>query len=613
MEEGTQMSRYSDDPIDLEDLLRHTSVNRRQALKLGAVASAAGLLAACEGQQSAGGGGQASGSRGPVTMSVANTPRHETVVIEQNTTFTVFDSFNMFVPNGSNYQSGFEEICQEYLWYLNFATGKLVSWLATGYHYNGDYTQFTMTLDPKVHWSDGRPFTSKDVKFSIELLQKHPVLLNSTSVDQQAKSIATPDDHTVVIDLTTRNTRYHYDFICAVVSGLYVVPEHIWGSQDPTSFKFNPPVLTGPYKLDKVYQNQLMFVWKRHPNYWNRDRIRFAPTYVAYRNAPSADSDLQQFQAADVDESNVKWPLVASLVAQRTPNIIATTTWDPCPRGFAVNCHPSKGLLADSRMRQALSYLVDREKVASTTAQPVTIPAVYPWAPYEQNKKWENDKIVSRWAHSYNPSKAEQILDQLGARKGSDGKRSYQGQPLRYTIVSNQAPPAGTFLTCQLFQSALQSVGIDANIDVDATNYTSRQAQGNFDILYFTVCAESNDPYQLYQKYFNGENGIAPLGQNALPGQTFMRFQDDQFNRLLGQLRSADPNEPGTKNLYDQILNEFFKQQPLIMVNQVLGGTPNNTTWWTGWPTSKNLYDTPNNWWGQFLFVVSHLQPTGKR
>jgi peptide/nickel transport system substrate-binding protein len=606
------MSRYSDDGIDIEDLVRHTSLSRRQALKLGMLAPAgAALLAACANDQGARTTGS-SGGGGPATMSVAQTPRHETVIVEQ-VAFTVFDSFNVYVPNGANPANGFGEICQEYLWYLNFATAKITPWLATGYQYNRDYTQLTMSLDPKAHWNDGHPFTSTDVKFSIEMLQKHPTLLNSTAIDAEAKQVRTPDDHTVVIDLDRRNTRYHYGFICAITSGFHVMPEHLWGSQDPTSYKFNPPVLTGPYKLSKVYRDQMMFVWEKDPNYWNRDKISFAPRYVVYRSSPSADSDLQQFRSADVDESQVKWPLVSSLVAQGTPNVVATTMWDPCPHFFAVNCHPSKGLLADYRMRQALSCLVDRQKVAKVLYQPATAPAVYPWAPFSQNRKWENDKIAARYPHTYDPAKAAQILDGLGAKKGPDGKRTYNGQPLSYTIACNMAPPDANFQTCQLLQNELQAQGIGATVVVDTANFPNRLAQGNYDILLSWLCNESMDPYQVYTS-FSGAKGVAAIGQPPLAvGQNPYRFQNDDFDGLLARVDGIDPNSPSAKGAYDQLLDAFFKLQPIIMVNQMLDPFSNNTTWWSGWPTNDNLYITPNNWWGQFMFVVSHLKATGKR
>lgn len=610
------MSRYSDDRIDLEDLIR-TRLNRRQALKLGALApAAAGLVAACGGSPSHSSTSpvlDSSRHPGPVTMSVANTPRHQTVVLEQGT-FTVFDSFNPFIPKGVDYANGFGEICMEYLWYLNFATGKITPWLATGYHYSRNYTRFEMTLDPKAHWSDGHPFTSKDIKFTIEMLQKYPVLLNSSFVDQEAKQVSTPNDNEVVIDLTAPDARYHYDLICNIVNGFRVMPEHLWSSQDPTKYKFNPPILTGPYTLKQAYPDQMMLVWERDPNYWNRDKMSPAPKYAVYRTAPTPDSDLQQFRAATVDESAAKWQAVSSLVAQRTPNLVATTMWDPCPHYFAVNCHPSKGLLADSRMRQALSYLVDREKISNVLYEPSPNPAVFPWAPFAQNRKWENNKIAAQWATKYNPSKAARILDQLGATKGSDGKRSYQGKPLNYLIATNAAAPDPNYLTCQLFQSELKGQGIDSTIVVDIQNYSNRFQEGNYDISLQWLCAEAYDPFQVYT-LFSGAQGIAAIGQKPLViGQNNERFQSDEYDHLLSQLASVDPTSSGAKPLYDQMLNEFFKQMPIIMINQMLDGFSNNTTWWTGWPTNNkgDLYITPNNWWGQFLFVMGRLKPTGK-
>ena len=37
-----------------------------------------------------------------------------------------------------------------------------------------------------------------------------------------------------------------------------------------------------------------------------------------------------------------------------------------------------------------------------------------------------------------------------------------------------------------------------------------------------------------------------------------------------------------------------------------------NTTFWKGWPTDEDLYQVPLNWWGQFMFVLGRLEPTGQ-
>ena len=52
------------------------------------------------------------------------TPRNQTVVLDQST-FFVFDSFNPFIPNGQQYQAGFQQTCKEFLFYANYAAGKI--------------------------------------------------------------------------------------------------------------------------------------------------------------------------------------------------------------------------------------------------------------------------------------------------------------------------------------------------------------------------------------------------------------------------------------------------------------------------------------------------------
>jgi ABC-type transport system substrate-binding protein len=52
----------------------------------------------------------------------------------------------------------------------NTATGEIVPWLATAWEFSDDNATVTFTLRDGVMWSDGTPFTSKDVKFTFDLL-----------------------------------------------------------------------------------------------------------------------------------------------------------------------------------------------------------------------------------------------------------------------------------------------------------------------------------------------------------------------------------------------------------------------------------------------------------
>lgn len=59
---------------------------------------------------------------------------------------------------------------------FNRATGDYVPWLATAYAWSGRNLKLRFTLRPGVSWSDGAPFSARDVVFTFDLLHRAPVL-----------------------------------------------------------------------------------------------------------------------------------------------------------------------------------------------------------------------------------------------------------------------------------------------------------------------------------------------------------------------------------------------------------------------------------------------------
>ena len=55
----------------------------------------------------------------------------------------------------------------------------------------------TFNLDPDKYWSDGEPVTSKDVKYSLEMLGSEGGIFSGYT--DEITSIKTPDDETVVM------------------------------------------------------------------------------------------------------------------------------------------------------------------------------------------------------------------------------------------------------------------------------------------------------------------------------------------------------------------------------------------------------------------------------
>ena len=109
-------------------------------------------------------------------------PRSETVIAAMLTGRVGSPTnFNEWV-GWKNRDRGMQQLMNEPLWSVDFATGEIINGLAAGEaQYNSDFTRLTIPLREGVKWSDGVDFTAEDVVFTVELLSRIPGF-NSHSV-----------------------------------------------------------------------------------------------------------------------------------------------------------------------------------------------------------------------------------------------------------------------------------------------------------------------------------------------------------------------------------------------------------------------------------------------
>src|SRR5207248_1746541 len=120
---------------------------------------------------------------------------------------------------------------------------------------------------------------------------------------------------------------------------------------NPTLFKNDPPVFTGPYKLKEANRTLQYYLWQKDDNYWAKDKLDPAPKYLAYLSMPQEkDAAAQDFRAAKYD-SGAPYDQVKAMIKSGYKKATITTMLDPCIRAVLVNCDHTKGILADHRMR----------------------------------------------------------------------------------------------------------------------------------------------------------------------------------------------------------------------------------------------------------------------
>ena len=195
--------------------------------------------------------------------------REDTVIFDLDRTIQDPENFNWFTA-GTKRMHGAHQAMWEPLFILNYTTGELDPWLATGIEPNGDFTEWTMTLREGVEWSDGEAFNADDVVFTINMVLGNEELSarEAATIRAQVEAVEKVDDQTVKIMLKESNPRFPTEnFGVRIFGSFLIMPEHVWSTvENPATFAFYPPIGTGPYTYTSGATNRM--IWDRNDDYW---------------------------------------------------------------------------------------------------------------------------------------------------------------------------------------------------------------------------------------------------------------------------------------------------------------------------------------------------------
>ena len=510
-----------------------------------------------------------------------------------STTITLFngsvgnftENFNPLLSTGAELQPS-QGVIYETLYYYNMARAqKPVPVLATGYSWNSDGTQLTITTRQGAKWTDGQAFTAQDVAFTFTLFQNNEGL-NTTGAKWTAKAT---DDHTVV--LTFPSTSFTLE--PQLLGNMAMVPEHIWSKiSDPAKETNINPVGTGPYKL-KSFSAQ-SYVLTRNTDYWGTgdqapkiDNVR----YISLANADAATSALESGQ---IDWMGSYLPTLKDIVKQH-PTLSYVNTPDSLTSVFtcanaAMGC---KGPQTDPAVRQAIYYAMDRTQLntqavagfAGPGSAALLVPAV--------NGANIVDQANATLPQTADAAKAKSILEAAGWTMGGGGFYTKAGQELDLTI--NVVTGWTDYDTvCTLLQGQLKAAGIKLTVNQVAQNaWSQAETSGNFQLSLNSINpGASPSPYYIYNNYLLSTNA-AKVGENA--STNVSRYSNAAIDAAIKDAGGTN-DAAKQKTAYGTIQAQIVKDLPYIpvYVNQAL--TEFNNSRATGWPTPDNLYAFPEPW-----------------
>lgn len=384
--------------------------------------------------------------------------------------------------------------------------------LARSWSIAPDGRSVTFQLVPGVRWHDGKPFSSADVKFSFEELLLRLHARARAGLAPVLEAIETPDANTVVFRLR----RAHPALLRQLdVTEAPILPRHLYAGTDPNRNPANlEPVGTGPFRFAS-YRRDEQVVLVRNPDYFKPGLPRL--DRLVFRILPNANTQVAALLAGEVDMLQ----RVSALDLRRLQGQPVTAVDTRAAAGGA-NCvmtlafNLERPRTGDLRVRQAFAHAIDRTRLLRLVAFDQGRVAA---APIASGIAWAHlPGALDAW--SYDPARANRLLDEAGLARGSDG--------LRATFDVLHFPAFARYTDLMREQLTAVGIGLRVRLLDPAAFVPAVFTQRDFDLALISYCNGTDPEIGVRRMVHSSAIGPVPFSNAAA-------FRDAEVDRLFDQ------------------------------------------------------------------------------
>jgi len=557
-----------------------------------------------------------------VAQDIREVPREATVIIENEFgRVAVPDNMNPYIA-GQYLDWGMWQATQEALFYLNYETGAVIPWQATGYSFNDDKTEVTIHIRDGVKWSDGTPFTAHDVVFTINMLKANEELQYSFDMQQWVADISAPDDHTVVMTLTRPNPRFVINYFSVRIwDTILIAPQHIWGDVDPTTFtnydlEAGLPMGTGAYRLIRSTETEQ--VYDRRDDWWGAEtgfQPLPAPERAIWLGAPSEDLRAALMSNNELDAGWLFSRSTFEVAQSRNPNIVGWTAdlpyayLDPCPRYLGLNNRAAP--FDDREVRWALNAAIDRDVLVAIAYEGMTNPAATLYPTYAPLQAFL-DRNAALFEEYDVLGSDEMLIDSVMEGKGytRDSEGLWvdgDGERISFILIARSSQTDKVRMG-NILAEQMRAAGFDATFQpLEDGIFYADVSNGASQAWVTDLCGSVSDPYETFSRFHSRFSG--PIGE-SVPGVNASRFENAEYDEIVDAMAVLAADDEGFNELADQALAIWLHELPGIPLVQARLLTPFNNSYWTNWPTSDNNYIQPGHWWVTGALMLHNIQPS---
>jgi ABC-type transport system substrate-binding protein len=399
---------------------------------------------------------------------------------------------------------------------------RVVPNLATKWEIGGNGKVFTFHLAKGVRWSDGAPFTVDDILFYFDdiLFNKEltPSIPKWLAPEGTPPKVTKVDDYTIRFEFTKPYGLFLQQLACPHGMELVTKPKHYlkkfhkkyakpeelealmkeknissWVKlfQDASSLRHAlfigtdmPSILAWITKVPAPAQR---FVMVRNPYYWKVDtkgnQLPYIDTIVHELQAESQTILLKAI-AGEIDMQGrrlggmQKSVLLLASRGQGNYRLIPKTSTASVGLLLAPNLNHKdpvmKKILSDRRFRIALSHAINREEIDKIVYRGKG--TIRQAAPLKESPFYSAS--YAKAYIKYDPAKSKALLDEMGLKADSDGKRMRpDGKPLQLVLDVMAAIPSWVD-TAEVLASNISQLGIDTEVKSETRGLFRQRVQG---------------------------------------------------------------------------------------------------------------------------------------
>ena len=424
-------------------------------------------------------------------------------------------------------------------------------YLAKSWEVSDDGLKVTLKLVENAKFHDGKPVTSEDVAFSVDVIKEHHPF---KSMFAPVTSVETPDAHTAVLNLS----QPHPALMLVMSSQLMaIIPKHVYGDgENPKTHPRNTEnvVGSGPFKLTE-YKSGEHIILERFDDFFIEGRPYLDKMVMRIIADPAAralayETGEVDFGAFEVAPQNInRLKKVESLtVTAKGYGAIGAIDW------LAMNT--TKGPLKEKKVRQAIAYAVDKNFILKAIQRGTAAKAasgIHPDSPFHNADVEQYDVDLD---------KANALLDEAGFKKDGDGKRFGLTIDFGWAELKPNA---------EYVRGALKKVGIDVTVraSADFPTWAKRMGGMDFDMSWDTVF-NWGDPVIGVHRTYQSSNIAKGVWSNT---QGYSNKRVDELLEMAG--KEADTEK--RKALYKEFQEIVADEVPLYFTNTLPYHTVYNT------------------------------------